>query len=130
MAGPLKTCFLIDDDEDDRDIFLLALEDLGTKFNCVMADNCVEALQMLRDGTVKPDYIFLDLNMPVLSGRECLVEIRKMHQFDKTPVLIYTTSSVPADVEDMINLGATSFITKPNKISALTNVIKGVFTAS
>lgn len=125
-----KTCFLIDDDEDDRDIFQLALRDVDGKFNCVMADNCLDALERLREGKLSPDFIFLDLNMPVLTGRECLVEIRKMRQFEKTPVLIYTTSSVSRDRDEVMKLGATSFITKPNKISLLTDVLKKVLTAS
>jgi CheY-like chemotaxis protein len=130
MSDQSKTCFLIDDDEDDREIFQMALDDLNGKFSCVMSDNCMDALDRLREGNLHPDYIFLDLNMPVVTGRECLVEIRKMHQFDTTPVLIYSTSSVPSDIDDMMKLGATSFITKPNKISVLTNVLKEVLTAS
>jgi CheY-like chemotaxis protein len=126
----LKTCFLIDDDEDDREIFQLALEQVDSKVTCVVADNCMDALEQLRSGNLDPDYIFLDLNMPVLTGRECLMEIRKMQQFLNTPVLIYTTSSVPKDKEDMMALGATSFITKPNKVSVLTTVLNEVLTAS
>jgi CheY-like chemotaxis protein len=126
----LKTCFLIDDDEDDRDIFQLALQQLGPKFNCVTSDSCTHALEILKNGNVTPDYIFLDLNMPVITGRECLAEIRKLEKFGKTPVLIYTTSSVLKDKEDVMRLGATSFITKPNKVSVLTTVLKEILNPS
>jgi CheY-like chemotaxis protein len=122
----LKTCFLIDDDEDDRDIFELALGQLGAKFRFVTSESCIAALETLRNGELNPDYIFLDLNMPVVTGRECLVEIRKLAKFQTTPVLIYTTSSVQKDKEDVMRLGATSFITKPNKVSALTLVLREV----
>lgn len=124
----LETCFLIDDDEDDREIFQLALEQVDSNFRCVTADNCMEALEILRNGSLKPDYIFLDLNMPVLTGRDCLVEIRKMAMFQKTPLIIYTTSSIPADREEVLRLGATSFVTKPNKVSTLVTLLKEVFT--
>ena len=117
---------MIDDDEDDRDIFQLALQQLERKFKCVMVDNCIEALESLKHGSLEPDYIFLDLNMPIVTGRDCLVEIRKLRRFDKTPVLIYTTSSSQKDKEEVMQLGATSFITKPNKISALTSVLKDI----
>lgn len=130
MSNLPEICFLIDDDEDDRDIFQLALQQLDRKYNCVTAESCMDAMEKLRSGTLKPDYIFLDLNMPIITGRQCLIEIRKMDQFDKTPVVIYTTSSVPGDKEDMMKLGATSFITKPNKISVLTTVLKEVLTPS
>ncbi|HEU5148257.1 MAG TPA: response regulator, partial [Chryseosolibacter sp.] len=90
----MKTCFLIDDDEDDRDIFELALQQLGQKFRCVTSESCQDALNSLKNGDIDPDYIFLDLNMPLVSGRECLGEIRKLPKFESTPVVIYTTSSV------------------------------------
>lgn len=122
----LKTCLLIDDDEDDRDIFELALKDVGKNVKFVASDDCSKALRMLREGELNPDYIFLDLNMPVVTGRECLVQIRKLRTFDKTPVVIYTTSSVQKDKDDVLRLGATSFLTKPNKVSALTQVLKDV----
>lgn len=130
MTTQSKTCFLIDDDEDDRDIFQLALEEVDSGFNCVLAVNGIDALEKLKSGKLKPDYIFLDLNMPVLTGRECLIQIRRMREFENTPVLIYSTSSVPKDVEEVMKLGATSFITKPNKISALTTVLRKVLNAS
>jgi len=125
----LKTCFLIDDDEDDREIFQLALMDVGGQFDCITADNCREALQQLRNGALNPDYIFLDLNMPVLSGKDCLAEIRKMARFNQTPVLIYTTSADKRDKDEIARLGGTAFITKPNRVSALTEILKQVLTA-
>lgn len=128
MAILPKTCFLIDDD--DRDIFQFALEQLDSGVNCVTANNGMVAIERLRSGQLNPDYIFLDLNMPILTGRECLIEIRKIYQFQKTPVVIYTTTSVPKDKEDLMKLDATWFITKPGKVSALITVLKEVFTAS
>ena len=122
----MKTCFLIDDDEDDRDIFELALQQVGKNYKCVTSGSCQDALQTLKNGDINPDYIFLDLNMPLVSGRECLREIRKLSKFQHTPVVIYTTSSVQQDKEDVMQLGATSFITKPNKVSVLTNILKEV----
>ena len=125
----MKTCFLIDDDEDDRDIFELALQQLEQKFTYVTSDSCSEALEMLRKGDFNPDFIFLDLNMPLISGRECLSEIRKLSEFRNIPVVIYTTSSVQKDKDEVMRLGATSFITKPSKISVLTDVLRQVLIA-
>jgi CheY-like chemotaxis protein len=90
----------------------------------------MHALETLKKGDLNPDYIFLDLNMPVLTGRDCLIEIRKLTRFKQTPVLIYTTSSGEKDKEDVIKLGATSFITKPNKVSVLTSVLKEILNPS
>jgi CheY-like chemotaxis protein len=126
----LKTCLLIDDDEDDRGIFELALRQLDQKFKCVTLDSGTQALETLKKGDLNPDYIFLDLNMPLITGRDCLIEIRKLSRFKQTPVLIYTTSSGEKDKEDVIKLGATSFITKPNKVSVLISVLREILNPS
>ena len=122
----MRTCFLIDDDEDDRDIFELALQQLGQNYKCVTSKSWSDALEILKKDDVNPDCIFLDLNMPLVSGRECLIQIRKLAKFRQTPVVIYTTSSEQKDKEDVMQLGATSFVTKPNKISVLSNILKEV----
>jgi CheY-like chemotaxis protein len=65
-----KTCLLVDDDEDDKEIFSLALTEANPSIKCVVASDGHEALSLLRDGSFIPDYIFLDLNMPLMSGKE------------------------------------------------------------
>jgi CheY-like chemotaxis protein len=121
------TIFLIDDDSDDREIFALALEELFPSFTCVTAKNGVEALEKLMSGDVKPDYIFLDLNMPRMNGRQCLAEIKKESALGKIPVIIYSTSSESAHKEQMISMGASAFVTKPPVIPELIASLKDVF---
>jgi CheY-like chemotaxis protein len=122
----LKTCFLIDDDEDDREVFQLALHQIDRDFIFICSDDGREAIDKLKNGELNPDYIFLDLNMPLLSGRDCLIEIRKMSKFADVPVMMYTTSSDTNDKEECLKLGANAFITKPNKISELTEILKEI----
>jgi CheY-like chemotaxis protein len=117
-----KICFLVDDDEDDCEIFQLAMQQLGG-IQCVVCNSAKEALQKLRTDIFQPDFIFLDLNMPVMNGAECLVEIRKMKKFSTTPIWIYSTSSQPADKIALEKLGATGFITKPTKLSVLIKLL-------
>jgi CheY-like chemotaxis protein len=125
-----KTCLLIDDDEDDTEIFALAAGEADPSIECFFARDGIEALQMLLGASFVPDYIFLDLNMPQMSGKECLIEIRKRAQLDDTPVIIYSTSSSQKDILETHNLGASSFITKPPLISTLTEKLREVFQGS
>ena len=62
----LKTCFLIDDDIDDQEIFGLAIKEIDYSIQCTFANDGAEALQKLSTTALNflPDYIFLDLNMP------------------------------------------------------------------
>jgi len=117
------TFFLIDDDEDDRELFQLALQETNAGVNYVSAQSGYEALEMLEKGEVVPDYIFLDLNMPQMSGRECLAELKQKINSAAIPVIIFSTSSDPRDIEDTKKLGAADFITKPSKISELTHLL-------
>jgi CheY-like chemotaxis protein len=123
-----KTCFLIDDDEDDQEIFTLALREADASIRCVTANDGVEALTRLTgDKTFIPDYIFLDLNMPLMNGKECLREIRKHTHLRDVPVIIFSTSSEPHEIEETRRLGANEFITKPPLISSLSRQLAEFF---
>ncbi|ABG58493.1 response regulator [Cytophaga hutchinsonii] len=109
---------LIDDDEDDREFFQFALEDINRNIGYTGVESGYDALHLLKNGP-QPDYIFLDLNMPGMSGRECLMELKKDRVFSHIPVIIFSTSSDPYDREETKKLGAIDFITKPTKTSEL-----------
>ena len=122
-----KTCLLVDDDEDDKEIFALALREANPSIQCFIASNGLEALSMLKAGTFIPDYVFLDLNMPIMSGKECLAEIRKQPHLLHVPIIIFSTSSSEKDIQDTQALGASSFITKPPLIATLAEKLTEVF---
>src|SRR5688572_12905215 len=109
-------CILIDDDQDDIEIFKLAIEQTGQHVKFQSARDGVRGLELLKSLTTDPDYVFLDLNMPNLDGKQTLVEIRKQNRFKDLPVIIYSTSSYINDIRETSRLGATGFITKPNNI--------------
>src|SRR5215212_1458528 len=100
-----KVCFLIDDDVDDQEIFALALNEVNERFQCEVANNGYEGLQQLKKMNCLPDYIFLDLNMPKMNGKECLKELKKTERLKAIPVIIYTTSSSLKDISDTTRLG-------------------------
>ena len=79
-----------------------------------------EAIAMLNDSTARlPDYIFLDLNMPGMDGKECLRRIKKTAHIQHIPVIITTNSEDPADVEIARALGARHYCTKPDRLSQM-----------
>jgi CheY-like chemotaxis protein len=128
MSVTPKICFLVDDDQDDQEIFTMALEELDLPVKCVIASDCSEAISKLsKDRTFNPDYIFLDINMPKMNGKECLKEIKKHAHLKHIPVIMYSTSLKPSDVSETRKLGAVGFITKPNKVSELAIVLNSFF---
>ncbi|WP_339756736.1 response regulator [Algoriphagus aquimarinus] len=116
-------CFLIDDDLDDREFFEIGLKKVPIPIKYSSAQNGLEALDFLSSLNDKPQFIFLDLNMPILSGKECLPQIRQLAGYEKVPVIIYSTSSYKADIEDCQRLGATHFFTKAHSIKTLTDTL-------
>lgn len=121
-----KKFFLVDDDRDDREIFIEALAEIDGNCTCITAENGEDALQKLTTNSFLPDYIFLDLNMPRMNGRECLVEIKNMKRLQEIPVIIYTTSSLQREKEELAQLGAAMFITKPANFHELCDSLKEV----
>ena len=123
-----KTCLLIDDDQDDQEIFMIALNDSGRQVKCQMADNAILGLQQLDSNPAQvPDYIFLDLNMPGMNGKQCLEEIKNRPFLKDVPVVIFSTSSRQQDINETKNMGAAAFITKPSSIRSLTKILAEFF---
>lgn len=106
----------VDDDPDDHQIFAEALNSINPHAKCLMARDGREALQMLNELQVVPEYIFLDLNMPQLDGKAFLREIRSSDRLKDIQVIVYSTSKNPRDAEECARLGAVDFIVKPSTL--------------
>ncbi len=120
------TLLIVDDDPDDLWLFSEAVYEINKGYRCITASNGKEALQLLQNAIVKPHYIFMDLNLPVMNGKECLREIKKKPRFADIPVIIYSTSKLKTDMEEVYKLGATHFLTKPNSFHGIVKIISDV----
>jgi len=120
-----KIFFMVDDDIDDHEFFIKALEEIDPSIQCITSINGDEALQKLQRwiGPL-PDFIILDLNLPRMNGKKCLAEFKKNKAFSIIPVIIYTTTSEQNVMEEMEALGAAYFISKPSKLSVLCDSIR------
>ncbi len=119
---------LIDDDEDDQEIFLTAVKKLSNTVKSHSFDNAAEALDKLNAREVSPDVIFLDLNMPVMNGQQFLTEIKKIDDLKHIPIIIVSTSSHAVTIQLMKDLGAHDFITKPERFEQLVTILQPLFT--
>ncbi|SHJ11802.1 response regulator [Aquimarina spongiae] len=118
---------LVDDDEDDRMFFKDAIEEVDLKTNLSLFGNGQEFLDyILLPGQSLPHLVFLDLNMPIKNGVECLEELREYERFKDLSIAIYSTSSSDEDIEDTFVKGANVYINKPNDFNQLKSVIKRV----
>jgi len=115
MAICFKTCLLIDDNYIDNFVTRKILEVSKFAEEIVVVRSADEAINSLRDGTVIPDVIFLDIRMPFMSGFEFLEAYDKIN-IDKKSVKIFMLSSSldPLDIRKSLdNKYITQFIHKP-----------------
>lgn len=120
-------CILIDDDTDDQEIFQYALQQINGEIECVVFSNGKTAIADLKKATNLPDYIFLDLNMPSMDGRQCLEAIRQLPQLKEVPVIMYSTSSDPRDKQETLQMGARDYIEKQPSLPLLVEKLSGLF---
>lgn len=119
----LPDILLADDDSDDRELFEEAATIIDPNLRITMARDGEELMEVLLKGEKRPDLIFLDLNMPRKNGKECLAEISGNEELSNIPVIIYSTSINPTDIEDTYRNGAHFFFRKPNSFEQLKNIL-------
>jgi CheY-like chemotaxis protein len=117
-------CFFIDDDEDEQELFRLTIREVDATFTYVGVTDPIEALSILTSGFVVPKHIFLDVNMPAMSGDECLVELKKLPHLKDVPVYIYTTSANYEARQRYLLKGAERVLIKPSRMDAIVSLFK------
>ena len=124
----VQAVLMIDDDSEDREIFAEIVEAIDPSIKFVGISSAEEALlQLQKEGASLPDVIFVDLNMPVMDGRQFLIEIKSVSHLQHIRVIIYSTSSEPRHKAELLKLGASAFITKPSDLSVLKNELEIAF---
>ena len=108
----------VDDDSEDFEFFTEAVKEIDSSIVVLKATNGHEALQVLDDHILMPDYIFLDINMPMMDGRACLGELKRSDRFKDIPVIMYSTTSNKTEIKHYKMMGA-NFLIKPDRFSQL-----------
>lgn len=125
---------IVDDDADDVFLARAAAQQAGIPVELISVENGEELYAYLGQkgryaGVRRPDLILLDLNMPVVDGRQVLQELKKVNgEYRGIPIVVLTTSGSPDDVERCYAAGANSYMVKSadfNQLkSAMDNLLK------
>jgi chemotaxis family two-component system response regulator Rcp1 len=122
---------LVEDNAGDVRLTLEVLKGSKVRNNLMVANNGREALDCLQrtgkyQSSPRPDLILLDLNLPVMDGREVLEKIKDHDEFKRIPVVILTTSKAEEDILKTYNLHANCYVTKPVDLDQFVKVVKSL----
>ncbi len=121
--------FLADDDADDRLLFEEALMEVSGHVKLITAKNGEQLMDVLeKESPPVPHLIFLDLNMPIKNGFQCLEQIKKDDKYTGIPVVIFSTSCQKESIDEVYNKGADFYICKPDSFQKLKVLLQTVFT--
>jgi CheY-like chemotaxis protein len=119
---------LVDDDEDDRYIFQEGFVQAGCKNQFIQfegGNKFLEHLKIIQQEDY-PSLVLLDLNMPILDGRDVLRAIKDSSSWSHIPVVVSTTSKLDNDRKTCYELGANCFISKPSGYQEVLDVTKSI----
>jgi CheY-like chemotaxis protein len=116
----------IDDDLEDREIFSEAISAIDPSYVCNLANDGARGLKALEDLVVMPDFIFVDVNMPVMSGKQFLQEVKKIPRLRSIPLIMYSTTSQQAEMDAYYKMGAYKVLIKANTFQSICELLSSV----
>lgn len=120
------TVLVVDDDQDDLELFCETIQAINSSIDCLIANNGDAALSLLNQLLILPNIIFLDFNMPQMNGGVCLAEIRKSERLKNIPVVMYSTFFSEKSRNEFKQAGA-FLIQKQNEIkTVIQSILSGL----
>jgi CheY-like chemotaxis protein len=122
---------LVEDNEDDVELTLEAFKESKITMRVHVVENGIKAMKFLRrqegyEDKPRPDLVLLDLNLPIMDGREVLKEIREDPELTDLPVVVLTTSQSDEDITQVYKMHANCYVTKPVDFAQFTKVINQI----
>lgn len=109
MTSTSKTVLIIEDEEDAAELFAEMMRVSG--FRVLKTSSSTPAIAMM--AAEKPDVIILDIMMPEVSGLDILRQMRREPELTDIPVVVVSAKSMPADIKNGMEAGASTYLTKP-----------------
>ena len=126
------TILFIDDDPDDTDLFCDAVNYLNSSdlfaspkedIQCIVINDGCKAVELLPALEAVPDLIFLDINMPIMGGKECLIFLKNNPDFKDIPVVMLSTAFKDSESAIFKSLGAVECLKKPSNFQNLVKIL-------
>ena len=124
MSAP--TILLVEDNSEDVSFFKRALVKAGLSWTLRVAEDGQKAVEQLSAGPPPPSHVVLDLKLPKKSGLEVLAWIRSHPVLNPLPVIVLTSSDLPADIQKAQSLGIDAYLVKPLTTNALVDTVRQI----
>jgi CheY-like chemotaxis protein len=109
MTTSQKTVLIIEDEGDAAELFAEMMRVSG--FRVLKTSSSAPAITMIT--AEKPDVVLLDIMMPDISGLDILRQMRADPELTNIPVVVVSAKSMPADIKNGMEAGASTYLTKP-----------------
>jgi CheY-like chemotaxis protein len=121
-----KKILLVDDDEDDRQIFREIVREVDAYATLDFAENGLDMIALLSkmSDTDLPGMIILDQNMPRMTGKESLIYLKENDRYKHIPTIVYSTYQVKDFYQECLQLGAEDVVAKPDTMQAYREMIE------
>lgn len=120
----IHSLLLADDDSDDCEVFCSVVATIAPSIKIACVSDGRQLMTLLQ--SFSPDILFLDLEMPYKNGLECLVEIRQNELLKDLPVVAFSSTNRPANIQTAYEMGAHLFLLKSPSYSEFTASLKTV----
>ncbi len=120
---------LAEDDIDDQEMLIEAIKQKDDSIKFLVANTGSKALKLLNniaESTTTPSLILLDYNLPEISGAEILLKIKDIEKYKDVVKVVWSTSNSPVYQKKCMELGAFSYIVKPNGIEEIRSIAKTI----
>jgi CheY-like chemotaxis protein len=121
----MQRLLLVDDDEEEFELFLSAVKEIRPDVEVIHADGCSDILGIL--SSKNPQIVFLDINMPTVDGIDCLKIIRGRQEYANLPVIMYSTSNNKLSIQQSFDQKANLYVVKSYSYQGLLQVLTKVF---
>jgi len=126
--APLKpfNLILVDDDPDEHNLVMEALELIGCGCNISFFRNASSFLSFLENASEIPDALIIEENMPIINGLDAVLDIRGQDRFLEMSIYVYSSFSDPKVFGAVSNIKNCSYVIKPLTFESLADLLKKI----
>lgn len=125
-AGRPIEVLIVEDNPADRQLLTEALLEAALPVHATAAGDGEKALEVLASKDRRPDLVLLDISLPRIDGNEVLARVKDDPSVRSIPVIVLTSSTDPCDGQRVLDLGANSFVGKPDDLDGFRALVRAI----